>query len=394
MLSHCNIGLLVGRGSFGFLLILGQSCLGGIDVAIVDVGRILRVVLRSTSDAFGFLMDLKGFPIELVNLVFNQLLQHLGDGRLDDGKKQRLEDVEQELVLGLLELNVQALHVNVDSVDLEEVLPVGLVGCLHRNLEAETGATHVNVHDTSVFDRWETLFLMDVVADVLQVHLDARDRHHDLVLVLVGDGLTTPAEVVIAAEFERIGCEVVALDNKVFNDGIDHRVAVLNTWYGNVANALENTRDDDLAKILDQMRLEDGLTVLVVAELGEEFLHGSSELLVHWILVELESEELDLIEHTVGVIAIALAQEEMTVVVELVPFLSGIVLHDEALFFQAFTDVAIDGFEPILKFRVFVGITVDGIDSIHHVVSRSVVGKALEESLDLCQQRAVLIHKA
>lgn len=42
-------------------------------------------------------------------------------------------------------------------------------------------------------------------------------------------------------------------------------VGVLDPWDRYVANALESTREDDLAEVLEQMRLESWLPILVIA---------------------------------------------------------------------------------------------------------------------------------
>lgn len=79
-----------------------------------------------------------------------------------------------------------------------------------------------------------------------KIGLDTRNRHHDLVLVLVCNLLATPAEVVVGAELKHVRGKVVTLENQVLDDSIHHRILVFDTWDGNVAHVLEEGWDDDL----------------------------------------------------------------------------------------------------------------------------------------------------
>jgi len=97
------------------------------------------------------------------------------------------------------------------------------------------------------------LLLFDVVGNIAKITLNTADRQHDLVLVFVGNVLAAPAEVVIAGKLDSIGHKIIALDDQILNDGIDHRIGILDSWNGNVANALESGREDDLTEILNEM---------------------------------------------------------------------------------------------------------------------------------------------
>lgn len=241
VLGDSHVDLLVGSDLILLLLALGELLLGSGCIALVDVLDVLRVgvLLGLLLGSLGLLVDTIEHLIELVNVVANLLLGNLLDSRTHNLKKKRLEDVEQKLVVGLLQLDVHVLDVNVDGVDLEEVLAVSFVCSLHGDLEAQASTTEEDIHDTLISNTGEALLLLDVVADIAKVALDARDGKHDLVLVLAGNRLAAPAPVVVAAELQDVGSEVVTLKNKVLDNGIHHGIRVLDTGDGDVTNGLE-----------------------------------------------------------------------------------------------------------------------------------------------------------
>lgn len=74
-------------------------------------------------------------------------------------------------------------------------------------------------------------------------------------------------------------------------------------------------------------------------------------------------KERQLVDHTVCVITVAVAEEEVATVIDLIPFVGGGILHDKALLLEAFTNIVVHVTEPLLQFRVTIGISV-------HVVNR------------------------
>lgn len=147
--------------------------------------------------AVGLKLDLVRQSIELVELVLDHLLQCLLQSWAHDLQHHWLTDGEQNLVLGLLQLDVEVLNIDINLVNLEEVLTVLLLGSRHLHLEAETTSTEEDISNTSVGKRWEPLLLLDVERDITEVHLDTRDREHDAVSALVGNLLSAPSEVVV-----------------------------------------------------------------------------------------------------------------------------------------------------------------------------------------------------
>ena len=390
MLGHGNVDTLLGGRGLELLLLLltlAHLLLEGSEVALVDVLDVLRVrvALGLSRSPVGLLLGSVEHGVKLVHVLANLLLDDL----LDDGahhlEQEGLEETEEKLVVGLLQLDVQVGDVNVNVVDLEEVSLVRAVGLLvrglHSDLEAQASTAHEDVHDTLVSNTGKALLLLDVVRDIAEIALDAGDRQHDLVLVAVLDLLATPAPVVVAAELEDVGSKVVTLNDKVLHDGIHHGVRVLNTRDGNVADVLEEGREDDISQVLDQVRLELGLAVGVVSEVVEELVHRLGESLVLRVVVKLLGEELNLVSDLVGVVPVAVAEQELALVVELVPLGVGVILDDVTLLLQAAADEPVHVGEPALELGVLLGIAVDLVDRVGEVVERGGVGETLEKSL-------------
>ena len=80
------------------------------------------------------------------------------------------------------------------------------------------------------------------------------------------------------------------------------------------------------------------------------------------------TEELELIQNTVGMVAITFAQEEVALVLKLVPLVVGSILHDEAGLLKAFADIGIKGLEPTLEFWIFVRVPIDSVDRFDEVI--------------------------
>jgi len=176
VLSQGNVDLLVASGVLGLLFALQCLLLGGIGVALVNVLRLLRIVLRFSAGTLGFLVNRVRVTIGLGDIVPDLLLEKLGDRRANDTEQEWLEEAEQQLELRFLQLDVEVLHIDSDRVDLEEMLSIARVRSRHCNLEAEAGSTQENVHKTRVGDRWEALLLLDVIADIYDRVSHALDK--------------------------------------------------------------------------------------------------------------------------------------------------------------------------------------------------------------------------
>lgn len=243
-----------------------------VDVAGEDAGGVLRFLAGSLLSTLSLGVNVMGESIAVDEGLADLALNHLLKGGANDTVQHRLEGVEEELMAGLLELDVHALDVHGHLVKLDEMLLITLLGGGGSNLEAEALASKNNVHDTSVSDRREALLLLDVVADVTQISLDTAHGDHDLVVALVGDLLPAPAEVVVATKLHHVGQEVVALNNEVLDDDVYHGVGHLNSGNRDVADVLEDARNDDVTQILEQVLLENDLAISITAKILEQLL--------------------------------------------------------------------------------------------------------------------------
>ncbi len=362
--------------------------LNSTDVLLVDVGDIVWIWVRlgSLNSPLGFLVNIVEIGIGLSEGVTNLFLEDLLDDWTHDHQQDRLGNTEEEFMVGLLDLDLQVFNIDGDLVNLGKVLTIFLVSSRGSDLEAEAFTAQEDIHHTGVSDGGESLLLLDMVRNIFEIHLDTRGRDHDLVVMFVADLLAAPAEVVIAAKFENIWCKVVAFDDQVFHHSIDHWVGHLDARDGNIASVLENGGQDDSADIFEKMLLEHWLAILIVTQILEQSLHGQSESLVLRVLVKLISKKLGFIDDAVGVIAVSFTEEELSMVVQLVPFFIGLILENEALLFQTFADEFVDRLEPVLQFWIAVGIGVDVLDGFEEIFGAGAIGEALNQSLDFGQR--------
>lgn len=213
------------------------------------------------------------------------------------------------------------------------------------------------------------------------ITLDLGSRDHGGVGVLAGNSLATKSQVIVIAHFKDIRHHVVRLNDEVFDNSINHRIRILNSRERNVANALKQFGNDDLSDVLDKVFLECRLAVFVVSKVIEQLLNGLAEALIVLVCRKLFAQELEFISNTIGVITVAVAKQEIAVIVQAIVLLSRLMAHDITLFFETGADVVVDGTEPILELRVIISITVDIVDRIEQVLSASVVRETLKNNL-------------
>ena len=95
-------------------------------------------------------------------------------------------------------------------------------------------------------------------------------------------------------------------------------------------------------------------------------------------------KEFDLVKDVISVVSVTVTEEELTLIVKLIPFLGSLVSEDETLLSQTFTDVYVDALEPVLELWILISITVDLVERVEQVVKGSEVGESLNKSLELC----------
>jgi len=210
--------------------------------------------------------------------------------------------------------------------------------------------------------------------------------------VFAGNSLATESEVIIIAHLKDIRHHVVRLNDEVFDNGIDHRIRILNSRERNVANALKQFGNDDLSDVLDKVFLERRPAVFVVSKVIEQLLHGSPEALVVWVCCKLITQESEFIGDTICVVTVAVAKQEIAVIIQAIVLLGRLMAHDITLLFETGTDVVVDGPEPILELRVIISITVDIVDGIEQVLSTSVIRETLKNNLHPVSYRVIQNH--
>ncbi len=383
LLGWCDVDLLVSSDLLSLALLLGKLLLGGRSVARVNILGLGWVVLDLLLGLVCLLLDAVGHAVKLLELFADDLLESLLESWADNLEKEWLEDTEQHLVVGLLKLDVEVLDVNIDLVNLEEVLAILFGGRGHLDLKVQATTVEEDVGNADISDGRESLLLFDVVRNVTQVALNARDSDATRVLLLVRDALAAPAHVVVGGKLDGVWHEVVGLDDQVLNNAVHHLVLILNAWNWNVSGVLEDSRKDNLANILKKVWLEGWLSVLVVTKVVEHLLARVAELSVQLILVELVVEELELINNAISVVAVTIAKEELAVVVNVVPLIGGSILEDVALLLQALADVSVGLLEPILELWVAIGVPVELVDGSKEVIKGGVVGEALNQRLEI-----------
>ena len=214
-----------------------------------------------------------------------------------------------------------------------------------------------------------------------QIHLDTRHRERRLAAQFARRCLPAPTDVIVAAEFEHVRHQVVTLNDQVLNHGIHLGIAVLDAWQRNVSDILEQVREDDVGEVLDKVRLEGGVALLVGAEVVEQLLHRRGEAFVLLVLVELLGQKLDLVKDPMGMVAIALAEQKLALVVKTVELVVDLIPEDVALLAEALAHITVDLLEPSLELGVAIRITVKGVDAVEQIVEGRGVGKALDEEL-------------
>jgi len=197
----------------------------------------------------------------------------------------------------------------------------------------------------------------------------------------------TPSPIVVCAEFENIGSEVVAFDYEILDHDVDRGIRVLNTGDRDVSDVNQELRNDDLGQVLDKMWFESWLAVFVITKVMEQLLHGIAESLVLWVSIKLVADELDFIKDAVGVTTVFVAEEIVALVIKSVPtegqsilqtcdyvsqndipLIGRSILHNIALLLEAFANVRVNFLEPAFKLRILVGIAINLVDGIEEVI--------------------------
>lgn len=156
-----------------------------------------------------------------------------------------------------------------------------------------------------------------------------------LVVALISDLLAAPTEIIVISKLKDVWHEIVRLDRKILDNHVHHWIGDLDPRNWHVIEVCENAGNDGVGSILKQMFLECQLPVRVVSEVVEEFLQGVPKCPILGVLIELFAEEFEFADNPVGVVTVALAEQEVPFVIELAPLLGGRIFKDEALLTEA-----------------------------------------------------------
>ncbi len=134
------------------------------------------------------------------------------------------------------------------------------------------------------------------------------------------------------------------------------------------------------------MRLERWLTILIITEIVQKLLYGVTKAFILRILIELETEKFEFVKDAVGVVSIAITEQELAFLLELVEFFGGVVLQNVPLLLETLAYISVDLAEPAFELWVTIGISVDVIERLEEVVGRGVIREAFNQSLQLGQR--------
>jgi len=101
----------------GLLLLgLGEASVGGSPVLLVNVLDVvwIRVGKGVLLGLLSLLMDLVDDAVQFAGLLFDSSFEHLLERWFHSSEQKRLRDGEEQLVLGLLQLDVEMLDTNLD----------------------------------------------------------------------------------------------------------------------------------------------------------------------------------------------------------------------------------------------------------------------------------------
>jgi hypothetical protein len=321
VLSEGNVGYLIRDSVLRLLFGLREAVSRSSDVPLVDVLYIfgVGVVHGIHLGLLSLSVDFVKNNVKLMSIFLDMFLQNLANAWSESSEKDGLGQSKEDLMLRFLHLDVDVLNVDVHLGNLEKVLAISRSSSFSSNLEAKALTTHEDIADTSVLNGREALLALHVESDITKVHLDTRDSQHDLVLVLVGNLFPTPAPIIVCAEFENVGSEVVAFDHEIFDHDVDSMIRVLETGERHVPNIDQALRNDDLGQVLDKMRLESWLAEFIIAKVMEQMLHSVTESLVLWISIKLVADKLDFVKDAVGVSTVFVTEEIVALVIKRVP---------------------------------------------------------------------------
>lgn len=267
-----------------------------------------------------------------------ELYQRLADGQLhsfcnrilDKRSGSRSDQVVQEVVLGVTNLELQVVNLNVACADLEDRV---LVGCrLELDLSAQSLTANNDIGKTMVRQLGETRLLLEEEGNVTQIHLDLAEANGERVLVVITHVIIrAKLEVVARLNLDKVREKILEINSQVFNDNIESLIRVFCTGDWNVTNGRDDIWDDYISQVVDQVWLVLEVTIAIESKRLDEFLYADTQLLVEWVFVVCVEEVFDRVEEVLAVTSVSLVPEMLAAVDETLSVFVALVFHDVAL---------------------------------------------------------------
>lgn len=198
-------------------------------------------------------------------------------------------------MLGVADLELEVVNVNLDIGDAED----GALGGsgLEGDLSADALAGDDDIGDTRVLEFGESALLLEVERDISQIGLDlAEAKSKSMFLVVAHRPVRRQLEIVPVLNLDEIGQQVRDLDVEVLDDNVELVVGVLCSGDGQVADLRCDSGDNDVAQVVDEVRLVLEVSVAVKGKVLDELLDVDAKLLVERVLVVGKEELLDRVE--------------------------------------------------------------------------------------------------
>lgn len=380
--------------SFSDKLELSSVLLGGV-LVLLRLLSLTRVQLLERVSASGIVgplgvvhgvADLQELVVDLAQTRADTSGEAGNDGLLDNTGSDALDKLVQEIVLAVSDLEGQGVQLDSDILGAEHLVPSVLDG-FNLNRDRDTLASDDNICDTRVGELGPTRFPSEAEENVLNVALDLREPN----LESVASALETPVdlfvwgedEVVVSHELDDVGEEVGAGKNQVLNDQVDLVVRVFSSGNGEVADTLDDLRQEVKSDIVPKVGLESEVSLFVEQNVLGETLDIFAKTLVERVIGESGSPELDFIGESLLVSLVLVGEEVLAGLDDLVTLRLAFVLEDPSSLEKSPVDVVVDVRPPLAELGVVLGVGVDLVHGVGDTVHGLSVGESLEEVTEL-----------
>ena len=210
---------------------LCDALLDGLYIHRKHVGCFFRgLILGGLFSLVVFLLNEPQLFIESIKRAPDLNFRSFGDGWLDNANEKGFEDVEQSLVIGLLEDDVEILNLDLDALHLEESISIFGIGRDQFHVERQAVSAHKNVHDALISNTRKSFFLFDPIRNIFEVTLNLRNMNRDSVSAVVVNFLSTEAPESVCLDFEEVRHQILGFNYEIFDNGVNLWIAYFNAW--------------------------------------------------------------------------------------------------------------------------------------------------------------------